>query len=403
MLNAVALFIPIFLFIVFLEWFVSYKKQDKKYAAGNTTMNLTIGAIDQICSLFYFALLFLVMEYVYNHLRIISISNSWFQWIGGYIAVDFLSYWYHRFSHRVNILWAGHVTHHSSELFNLSNGFRTSVFQGLNRIVFWAFLPVVGFSPIVLVIILKVSGVYDFLQHTEYIPKIKFFEKIFITPSAHRVHHGKNDIYIDKNYGSTFVIWDKMFGTYQEETEVVKYGIKGNYIDNNPLLAIGYHYSYLWKSMKGSPLWSDKIKVLFMPPEWKPISAISSKSLANEERITLTPFLKKYAYFQLSFSIIGIITMLVYKDFLSFWEIVLCSIFAVMAMVNITLIFNRNRNINFKKQEVIRLTCALLFACISIFLNSTVYLWSIIIFLLGSLVLILNHEYFYKSLKRSIW
>ena len=403
MLNAVALFIPIFLFIVFLEWFVSYKKQDKKYAAGNTTMNLTIGAIDQICSLFYFALLFLVMEYVYNHLRIISISNIWFQWIGGYIAVDFLSYWYHRFSHRVNILWAGHVTHHSSELFNLSNGFRTSVFQGLNRIVFWAFLPVVGFSPIVLVIILKVSGVYDFLQHTEYIPKIKFFEKIFITPSAHRVHHGKNDIYIDKNYGSTFVIWDKMFGTYQEETEVVKYGIKGNYIDNNPLLAIGYHYSYLWKSMKGSPLWSDKIKVLFMPPEWKPISAISSKPLINQERITLTPFLKKYAYFQLSFSIIGIITMLVYKDFLSFWEIVLCSIFAVMAMVNITLIFNRNRNINFKKQEVIRLTCALLFACISIFLNSTVYLWSIIIFLLGSLVLILNHEYFYKSLKRSIW
>lgn len=390
MLNAVALFIPVFLLIVFLEWYVSYKKHDNKYSTGNTTMNLTIGAIDQICSLFYFALLFVVMEYVYNHLRIISISNIWYQWIGGYIAVDFLSYWYHRFSHRVNILWAGHVTHHSSELFNLSNGFRTSVFQGINRIIFWSFLPLFGFAPIVLVIILKVSGVYDFLQHTEYVPKLKFFGKIFITPSTHRVHHGKNDIYIDKNYGSTFVFWDKMFGTYQDETEVVKYGIKSNYVDNNPLTAIGHHYQYLWRSMKVSPLWSDKIKILFMPPEWKPPIPIISKSSIQEKGILITQLLMQYAYFQLFFSIIGIITVLVYKDFLSRWEIILCSVFAVMAMVNVTMIFNRNYSVNFEKQELIRLTCALLFACFTLFLYSNIYLWSIIIFLLVSLVLILR-------------
>jgi alkylglycerol monooxygenase len=104
-------------------------------------------------------------------------------------------------------------------------GFAPPSFQGINRIIFWAFLPLFGFSPLILIVIFKVSGLYDFLQHSAYIPKLKYIDKILVTPSAHRVHHGKNEVYIDKNYGSNFIIWDRLFGTYRDETEPVKFGI----------------------------------------------------------------------------------------------------------------------------------------------------------------------------------
>jgi alkylglycerol monooxygenase len=390
MLNAVALLIPLFLFVVLFEWYVSYKRKDNRYTTGSIAMNLTIGAIDQISSLVYFGALYFVMQYVYNHFRIFETSNFWYQWVAGYIAVDFLSYWYHRLSHRVNILWAGHVTHHSSELFNLSNGFRTSLFQGINRIMFWALLPVFGFSPVVLVIILKISGIYDFLLHTEYIPKLGFLEKILITPSMHRVHHGRNDIYIDKNYGSTFLIWDKLFGTFQEETETVRYGIKSDYVDNNPFTAIGHHYQYIWRSMKATAQWPDKIKLLFMPPEWKPQDLADNRQAIRKKNILISSQLKQYAYFQLSCCVAGFITMLIYQDFLSAWEIIICSIFGIITMSNSTMIINESAHVNSEKQELTKLTFGLFFILVCMFLYSSNYLWSVIIFLTASLALILT-------------
>ncbi len=387
MLNAVALLIPVFLLLVFVEWYISYKRGDERYTSGNLAMNLTIGAIDQIGSLLYFAALYFVMQYVYNHFRLFEFSSGWYQWIGGYIAVDFLSYWYHRFSHRINILWAGHVTHHSSELFNFSNGFRTSLFQGVNRIAFWALLPVFGFSPVALVIILKVSGIYDFLLHTEYIPKLGFLEKIFITPSHHRVHHGKNDIYIDKNYGSTFVIWDKMFGTFQEETEKVQYGILSNYTDNDPLHAISHHYQYLWNTMKAVQSWPQKIKLLFMPPEWKPKNAVANNSIVRKSA-QISPQLRQYAYFQISCSATGVIAMLAYKDFLSITEIILYSLLNLFIMRNVTRILNNNIHPDYEKQELNRMLFALTFTFLSVFLIHSPVIWLLLFFLLISVTLL---------------
>jgi sterol desaturase/sphingolipid hydroxylase (fatty acid hydroxylase superfamily) len=127
----------------------------------------------------------------------------------------------------VNILWAGHMTHHSSEHYNFSNSFRTSLFQGVNRILFWSILPVFGFSPVMLVVLLKISQLYDFLLHTEAVPKLGILEKILVTPSQHRVHHGRNDLYINRNYGSTFVVWDKLFGPSRKKQKKWNTGSKG--------------------------------------------------------------------------------------------------------------------------------------------------------------------------------
>ncbi len=394
MLNVSALFIPIFLLFVLIEWYISYRKKDNTYVSGNTVMNFTIGAIDQIGSLISFVLLFVVMEYVYNHYRIIENTNIWYQWVGGYFAVDFLSYWYHRWSHRVNILWAGHITHHSSEHFNFSNGFRTSFFQGINRIIFWAFLPLFGFSPIILIVIFKVSGLYDFLQHSAYIPKLKYIDKILVTPSAHRVHHGKNEIYIDKNYGSNFIIWDRLFGTYSDETEPVKFGITSAYVDNNPVTAIGGHYKFLWQTMLRTPSWSDKIKLWFMPPEWKPTTMRPISPPATSSATPVSNNLIHYAYFQLISCIAGIILLLVFKDFLSIMEISVISLVAISSMVNVTLIFNRNVSKNFEKQETLRIMVGFLLVLINSYLSTDNYLWPITLFLSVSLIFIFILSYF---------
>jgi alkylglycerol monooxygenase len=392
MLNTFALLIPAFLLIVLFEWYISNKKQNNRYTVGNTMMNITIGAIDQIGSLFYFTLLYFVLKYVSENYKLIEINNIWAEWILAYIAVDFLSYWYHRFSHRINFLWAGHITHHSSELFNLSNGFRTSLFQGINRIVFWAFLPLFGFSPLTLVVILKVSGIYDFFVHTEYGPKVSFLEKVFITPSLHKVHHGKNDIYLDKNYGSTFSIWDRLFGTFQEETEKVSFGVTGNYVDNNPIWAIGYYYNSLWNTSKSAKKWSDKIKVWFMPPEWKPQDLKVEPQSSLKEKDDSTIFLRKYAQFQISISVVGIIVLLVTKDFLSNWEFILSTGICIISMTNVTLIYKNNIKEGYEKREIRRLIIATSLIVFTMLWYSNFYLSIIAVFLLTSIAIISGYQ-----------
>jgi sterol desaturase/sphingolipid hydroxylase (fatty acid hydroxylase superfamily) len=381
MLNVTALFIPMFLLIVVFEMIYSYKKKDKKYTLANTTMNLAIGTIDQIGALLYFLALYVVMDYVYVHFRFYQTDNLLFQWVGGYLAVDFLSYWYHRLSHRVNILWAGHITHHSSVFYNYSNGFRTSLFQGVNRILFWALLPLFGFQPLILVLILQVSGIYDFILHTEYIPKLGFLEKIFITPSMHRVHHGRNALYIDKNYGSTFVIWDKMFGTFQEETEKVEYGVTGNYTDTSPLRAIGCHYRYLWNAVSQTSDWKNKALYFFMPPDWKVIPVDNNRDGKRNRTEKCSPELTQYAWYLLGCSIAGILLLLIYIHFLKWYEVGVFAAIAITMVSSMSIIFNDTFPNNFEKLEKQRVFLALILLLFVIIFHESIYGYAVILFL----------------------
>lgn len=276
--NYIALLIPVFLLLIALEWWLSVKYNHQRYKGSNTVINMGVGAIDQSAAILYMFGLFACLQFSQKHFQVFTMPNDWRQWVLAFLFVDLVGYWYHRCSHRINVLWAGHVTHHSSTYFNLSNGFRTSPFQGLFRIPFWMVLPVLGFDPLVLVITFKVVGLHDFFVHTSYIPKLGWLEYVIVTPSHHRVHHGKNDIYIDKNYGSALIIWDRMFGTYQEETEPVEYGLVSDYEDKNPVHAIFYHFKYLFSSILQIRGWGDKMRMLFMPPGWVPAGGLAMKS-----------------------------------------------------------------------------------------------------------------------------
>ena len=384
MLNYTALLIPLFLLMVAVEWSISIKRKDNRYQTGNTVINMAIGAFDQFGSLFYFGALFVCLQFSYNHFRLFALPVNWQQWVYAFFAIDFLSYWYHRFSHRINILWAGHITHHSSELFNFSNGFRTSLFQGINRIAFWMLLPLVGFDPMLLLISLKVSGLWDFLVHTTYVPKLGWLEKILVTPSHHRVHHGKNDIYIDKNYGSVLIIWDKIFGTFQEETEEVQYGVKANYADNNPVNAITYHYRYLWKGIKNTSGILNKIKLLIKPPEWKPRAEdnFSPKSAWQAQESSMSE--RYYALWQLLCCVPGFVAILFYKDILSPTALWFCMSLCITSITQTAFIFKDNKYRHFRMWESLRLLMFLVFLPWS-GMEEMSLIYSLILYLLLSL------------------
>ena len=356
MLNTIALLIPVFLLITAVELFISYRQGKRYFSERSIGMNISLGAIFQFWSLLEFMLFFGAMELFYRQFRLFDWSVNWLHWLLAYVAIDFISYWYHRFSHEWNILWAGHVTHHSSEHFNFTNGFRVSPFQGLNRIPFWLILPVLGFSPFVLVVCFKISGVYDFWLHTQTVPKLRWMEWLMVTPSVHRVHHGKNELYLDKNYGSNFVIWDKMFGTYQPETIPVDYGIKDpDYRDDHPVKAIFHHYAYLWQVCKSIPGWGRRLQFLFLPPDrkpeaWDPVLPAP----AIQQEIT-GPGYRYYAYWLLAVGITGVVATMVVQELLPWPVMALFAVLLVSDMVTAALIMSRNLRAGFRYRQWLRM------------------------------------------------
>lgn len=354
MLNYIALLIPVFIGLVALEWWYSIKQKDSRYDAPNAALNMAVGGIDQFAALLYLFLLFQALVFSKEHFQWLILPNDWRQWLLAFLAVDFVSYWYHRLSHRVNLLWAGHVTHHSSNYFNLSNGFRTSPFQGLFRIPFWMILPVLGFDPLVLVITFKVIGLHDFFVHTPYVRKLGWLEWVFVTPSHHRVHHGKNDIYIDKNYGSALIIWDRMFGTYQEETEPVAYGITAKYEDDSPIHAITFYFKQLVKQVRKTTGVFNKLVVLLMPPGWGVV--YTGDVMLESKKLQITGKAEiNYAIWLLCTGVIGFVGILFTHAVLPTFTVGYCFLLAVSNIVQAAFLLNRSEITDFAFWEWLRL------------------------------------------------
>ncbi len=399
-MDKITLIVPGFLLLAFFDWQFAKHKNAHFFSRENSVINLCIGGIDRVVSLAHFSLLLLFLNYLYVNFRVNTLSNAWYNWVLAYVALDFVSYWYHRFSHRINILWAGHITHHSSSYYNLTNSFRTSPFQGFNRIVFWSVLPIIGFSTEMLFTTFIVSSLYDFFVHTQNAPKIRWLEHVFITPSLHKVHHGKNPIYVDKNYGSTFVVWDKWFNTFQDETEPVSFGISSpDYVDNDPIRAIFYHYQYLWNTIKKTPSFSNKILLLIKPPEWTPQDLQPDTNAAAAENIPLRPtsLHSMYAWFVFSISTVGIFCVLLFKDLLDFNFFIIASIIFLSGMVVGTRIFSNNLSLHLKRNELIK---NMFFICILLILvlqYSNEYALWILLFVGSSSLLML----FLPNVKKS--
>ncbi len=269
--NIIHYAIPVFVITVLIELVAITKIQLKKYDGKDAITSIIMGLgnvfIGFIAKGFVFGVLLLVYEYA----RIFEVPFTWWGWILIFFFEDFTYYWAHRIGHESRFFWASHVVHHSSKKYNLSTALRQTWTGSFTSFIFYLWLPLLGFHPIMILMQQSVSLLYQYWIHTELIKKLpKWFEFIFNTPSHHRVHHATNPQYLDRNHAGILIIWDRMFGTFEPEVEKPVYGLVKN-INTFNLLRIAFQE---WIDMFSDSFskrikFKNRIKYLFMPPGWK--------------------------------------------------------------------------------------------------------------------------------------
>jgi len=277
--------IPFYAILIGAEILMSNWKGHKFYSFKATLQNVYLTLLNAGLDLalrwaFYVG----VLLWVYQH-HVLTINNAFLYWISLFLLEDLAFYLEHRIEHYCRIFWAVHVTHHSSEEFNLTTGFRSSVLQPVYRFIYFIPIVLLGFDPLDVVFMYSLTQTYGILVHTQYIQKMPgWFEAVFVSPSHHRVHHASNIRYLDKNMGMCLIIWDKLFGTFQKELpeDPVRYGLTKP-LDKpyHPLNVIFHEWSNIARDVSKPVPLLTKLKYLFMPPGW---SHDGSTKTANELR-----------------------------------------------------------------------------------------------------------------------
>lgn len=263
--NIILYAAPVLIILVGLEWYFSFRERKDYYNAKDTAAAAFIGLVNIGISASIKVITFGIIIYFYN-LVPWSIPHTVWSYILCLIWIDFWRYWAHRIAHENRFWWATHVTHHNSTKYNWSVSFRLGWTQHI-KLVF--FIPVVlaGFHPIPFFICHQIEVLYQFWIHTEYIKKLpKPIEFIFTTPSHHRVHHATNEKYLDKNYGSTFIFWDRLFGTFQPEEEPAQYGITTPVNSYNPVYLCFHEWVDIVKDVRKSSSVKEAYMMVFARP-----------------------------------------------------------------------------------------------------------------------------------------
>ncbi len=341
-LKYVALAIPLIFVFVLAEYLYARSKDMKIFRFNDSMNNISFGIAERLFDVFYAIVMLVLFEWIYQNFALFEIPVTWITGFFLFVCVDFLWYWYHRAGHEVNVFWGAHIIHHQSEEFNYTIPFRISGFQAVIRTLFWSFLPLIGFQPKIILIVVAAHGLYQFLLHTKTIGKLGWLEHILVTPSHHRVHHGRNKIYLDKNYGGTFIIWDKLFGTFEEEQEQVYFGVTKQFHSFNPIWAYVHYWKELWDQSKRISNIKDKILLFIKPPGWTP-QEISNETIidpASQEydRKKYNPVaplrLRLYVLTHVVFNIISLMGLIFIQNLLPMSDKVQLAIIITWTIIN---------------------------------------------------------------------
>ncbi len=263
---------PIYILVILVEIILSNIQLKKFYSVKETILNVYLSVLNASFDVLFRIIYVGILLWFYENRIIETWNSTLLYWIAIFITEDFLYYWEHRFDHQIRLFWAVHVTHHSSEEFNLTTGFRSSVFQPLYRFIYFIPLALLGFSPIDIIFVFAATQLYGILVHTQYIDKMSFwFEALFVSPSHHRVHHASNVKYLDRNMGMLLIIWDKLFGTFKKEndSEKIVYGLTKPLDErHHPVRIVTHEWQSIWNDLKKPIALKTKLKYLFMPPGW---------------------------------------------------------------------------------------------------------------------------------------
>jgi alkylglycerol monooxygenase len=272
-MDLTVLAVPFFVLAIAVELVYGLLKGRNTFRLNDSVSSLFLGVLSQarrfvtlgVGGYFYY----LITQYF--SLPLLDASH-WFTWVLAFVLYDFCYYWLHRMGHERTILWAAHVAHHQSEDYNLTTALRQTSTGFLLGWIFYIPLFVVGVPAEVVITVGSLNLIYQFWVHTEHIPKLGWYEWVFVTPSNHRVHHAQNDIYLDRNYGGVFILWDRLFGTFQEELddEPVVFGIRGPLHSWNPVRALTHIYVDMARDSWRTARWGDKLKVWVARTGWRP-------------------------------------------------------------------------------------------------------------------------------------
>lgn len=344
--NFLAFAVPLFIGLMLLEYFI-IRKRKLGYASLHTSIaNISIGIAERLTDVLVTGVFYFIYDTIQKKYGLFHIKASVLLWILLLLATDFIWYWYHRIAHEINVLWAVHIVHHQSEEFNYTVSARITVLQAFVRTGFWAILPLIGFPAAMITGMLLVHGLYPFFIHTRLIGKLGVLEYILVTPSHHRVHHASNEKYLDKNYGDVFIIWDKLFGTFQKEEDEPVYGL------THPLRT----YSFLWQhfhyfieiaiAMKKQKSIRKKISVLFASP-----ASLDSSARGEAEKIfnvkqsnqPMEEPLNQYVLWQVVLLLISLFVFILLERNLSIAFIISFTGFAILTLINCGAIMEQKR------------------------------------------------------------
>jgi len=370
MLNPTTVAIPLFFLLIGAELLISQYQKRKLFRLNDSITNLNIGGTQQIVAVLISLVGISLYDIIYHKFSFKLIDISTFNWVNFiilFIAWDFCYYWAHRISHEVNLMWSAHVVHHQSEEYNLTVALRQSWFQGVWTAPFYLPLALIGFSPMDVVFVSGINLIYQFWIHTEMVNKMGFLEHFMNTPSHHRVHHGRNPKYIDKNHAGVFIIWDKMFGTFQQEEEKPTYGITTPVNSWNPIWANFAHFKTINAQLKEAKSFKDQLKVLFFKPGWSAKMA-AYVSVPEVERTSLKKYdtivplsVNWYVIFQYVLTAIGIVFFLFNINQLSLLVKLMAALLVMMAVWTAGGLFEKNRWLYLVEYTRLLLSVAALF------------------------------------------
>lgn len=276
---------PIYIILIGAEIIFSNRLKKQYYGIKDTLANIYLMLLNMGLDILLRALVFTILLFFYEYSYGV-IQNPYLYWFTLFIFEDFMFYWLHRVDHSTRLFWAVHVTHHSSSEFNLTTGFRSSVFQPLYRFTYFIPIALVGFHPLDILLMYSITQTYGIIVHTQLVKKLGFLEYFLVTPSHHRVHHASNIPFLDKNLGMVLIVWDKLFGTFESEDvsrEKIKYGLTSEQDLKMPVEVITHEWKNLYSDMKHAKGVLKKIKLLFVPPGWTfQDQSKTSKALQNK-------------------------------------------------------------------------------------------------------------------------
>lgn len=329
-MNLIALAVPFFLLALLLELTLDRVKKTGYYRSNDAINSLSAGILSESTGYFTKLVQYTIWAFVLSNLALFEWQRSWFDaspsgillWILAAVLWDFCYYWHHRFGHEMSILWAAHAVHHQSEEYNLSTALRQTSSSFVFGWIFYVPLFLLGIPADVLITVAAINLIYQFWVHTRFVDRLGVLDRILVTPSNHRVHHAQNERYIDKNYGGIFVLWDRLFGTFQEEDDAdpVVFGVRKPLANWNPIWANFQVYNYLLFDARKTRRWQDKVSLWFRRTGWRPADVEvkypkAAVDLTNFRKFDPQITTSRYRYVMAQFVVVVVTALLISETF----------------------------------------------------------------------------------------